>query len=110
MFFLSDFEHTTFHGQNYRKKHKRRGKPLRYNLSSLRDLPAAKVLPDTNIRKPFYADSLADVNLSFRQGSNSKIVVFEAEFVKISTKCLSFQCVICKFAAEIHTFIKKSQL
>ena len=29
------------------EKHKRRGKPLRYNLSSLRDLLVAKVLPDT---------------------------------------------------------------
>jgi len=28
---------------------KRRGKPLRYILLSLRDLPVAKVLPDTNI-------------------------------------------------------------
>jgi len=28
--------------------HKRRGKPLRYNLSSLRDLPVAKFLPDIN--------------------------------------------------------------
>ena len=30
-------------------KHKRRGKPLRYNLSSLWDSPVAKVLPDTNV-------------------------------------------------------------
>ncbi len=28
--------------------HKRRGKPLRYNMSSLRDLMVAKFLPDTN--------------------------------------------------------------
>jgi len=27
---------------------KRRGKPLRYTMSSLRDLPVAKLLPDTN--------------------------------------------------------------
>ena len=41
------------------EKHKRRGKLLRYNLSSLRDSLVAKVLPDTN-------DYLSDISSKFR--------------------------------------------
>ena len=35
-------------GAKFVLNRKRRGKPLRYNLSSLQDLTVAKFLPDTN--------------------------------------------------------------
>ena len=42
------YKYAPLTGANLKKSIKRRGKPLRYNLSSLRDLLVAKFLPDTN--------------------------------------------------------------
>ena len=44
---LTSCESFTVH--RYIENNKRRGKPLRYTMSSLRDLPVARLLPDTNI-------------------------------------------------------------
>ena len=40
----------SFTGHQYIENNKRRGKPLRYTMSSLRDLLDASVLPYTNIK------------------------------------------------------------
>ena len=47
MFFNPIFNTLPYRGK-FIDNHKRRGKPLRYNLSSLRDLSVAKFLPDIN--------------------------------------------------------------